>query len=424
MSRSKILVLALLLPLTGNQLSGQQPSAQLVFTLRGQTKSIQQIEFSHSGELIASGSKDGTVRLWRTATGESLTTITYDPKAELFKMSWSSDDRWLALTYREKRSWELAVWEVSTDRRATLSQRLPGLCFLDWSPDGHVFIAEDEQGNLGIWDAISKQLTQTISPRLPKLQPFRTSFVADGRRVLTASLDGPVQLWEVATGKLVGSYPRNTFTPGLTYPGPLPGVVSLNKRLLISDNVNIYETSTGRLLPSVHGGRNLVSISPDGKSVLAVSYTAATKLFQSSTSDLSIRRIDNGEELSTFQVPERIHSVIWSPNGKTLAIMGLNFHPRLIDVASGRENGRLPYGNCFPEKPFGSDGCEPIRFSADGKMLLKEKEPIKLWDAQTVSLITVLKAAHLPAVFSPTDDRLLATRSEDKKSVLVWRLQR
>ena len=72
----------------------------------------------------------------------------------------------------------------------------------------------------------------------------------------------------------------------------------------------------------------------------------------------------------------------------------------------------------------GSDGCEPIKFSADGAVLLKEIEPIKLWDTKTVSIIAVLKSAHLPAVFSPTNSQLLATRSEDKKSVLLWRLKR
>jgi WD40 repeat protein len=128
--------------------------------------------------------------------------------------------------------------------------------------------------------------------------------------------------------------------------------------------------------------------------------------------------------LLAFQVPESIREIIWSPDGKRMAIVGLTFNTRLIDAATGRENGQLPYGNCWPWTLIGSDGCEPIKFSADGEMLLKGKEPIKIWDAKTVSLIKVLKAARLPAVFSPTNGQLSATRSEDKKSVLLWRLQR
>jgi WD40 repeat protein len=134
--------------------------------------------------------------------------------------------------------------------------------------------------------------------------------------------------------------------------------------------------------------------------------------------------MDHAEELIPFQIPEGIHDIVWSPDGKTLAIIGLEFHPRVIDAMTGREYGRLPYGNCWPWTMCGSDGCEPIKFSADGELLLKAKQPIKVWDTKTVSLIAVLKGARLPAVFSPTDGQLLATRSEDKKSVLLWRLKR
>jgi dipeptidyl aminopeptidase/acylaminoacyl peptidase len=422
---SKILAVALLLPLTNIQLLAQQTvgsSAELVAILRGHTKSILQIEFSHSGAIVAASS-DGSVRLWRTDTGQSLMTIASDQGSEVFRMSWSSDDRRLAITYRTKHSWELAVWDVPSGQLPTISQRVQNIYLLEWSPNGHTFLALDQRLNVQVWDVIARQLTHTLTPALSTNEPFTVSFVADGQRILTASVDGPVQLWDVATGKLVATYPGNTFIPGWNYPSPHVSAVSLDKRFLMSGNLNIYETDTGRLVTSTTGGSSPISFSPDGKTILTVSYDAEKKL-RHRQSYLSIRKIENGEELLAFQVPEGIREIIWSPDGKRMAIVGLTFNTRLIDAATGRENGRLPYGNCWPWTLIGSDGCEPIKFSADGEMLLKGKEPIKIWDAKTVSLIKVLKAARLPAVFSPTNGQLLATRSEDKKSVLLWRLQR
>lgn len=422
MSRFRILAVALLLPISNLQLCAQQRSVKLEATLRGHTKSIQQIKFSHSGELIAAGSNDGTVRVWRTGTGESLKTIASDQSADVSHLEWSTDDRWLALEHEGKKSSELEVWEIPSGQLPIISQRLEDIYALEWSPNGHIFFTLERNLKLNIWDVDSKQLTHTFSPALSANKVFTVSFIADGQRILTASEDGAVQLWDVATGKLVNTYPANTTIHGWNFQAPHSSAFVPDHRFLISGDVNIHESNTGRLLTSIAGGSSPLSFSPDGKTVLIVSYDAPEKL-RHRQSYLSMRNIDDGAELLTFQVPEGIWRTYWSPDGKTMAIMGLEFSPRLIDTTTGRENGRLPYGNCWPWTPFGSDGCEHLKFSADGKTLLREKEPIKLWDTKTVSLVQVLKAAHLPAVFSPTDGQLLATRSEDKKSVLLWRLE-
>jgi WD40 repeat protein len=423
---SKIFALTLLLAMSGNQLLAQSTagsSVEVAAVLRGHTKSIQQIEFSHSGEIVATSSEDGTVRLWRTATGESLTAIAIDHGSDVYRIRWSSDDRLLAIAHRNKKHWELAVWEVPHGQRPIISHKVEYLYFLEWSPRGHTFLSVDEDAKLQIWDVFSKQPTRTIDGALASNKPYRVSFVADGERILTASGDQPAQVWETATGKLLDSYPPNTSIPGFTYPSAGVPVLSLDNRFLISGNANIHETATGRLLTSMTGNGGPVSFSPDGENVLTLSTDAADKS-RHRQSYLTVQKIDSGEELSSFQVPEGVDDIIWSPDGKTMAIVGLTFHTRIIDAATGRENGRLPYPNCWPWTMCGSDGCEPIRFSANGETLFKEIEPIKLWDASTVSLVRVLKDARLPAVFSPTDGRLLATRGKNKKSAVLWRLSR
>jgi WD40 repeat protein len=422
LSRLRFLSVALLLVITSIQLSAQQPaggSAEVVATLGGHTKSIDQIEFSHSGELIAASSRDGSVRVWRAVTGESLTTITTNKNSFIYQMAWSSDDRRLAITYIVKKSWQLVVWDVASSQPPTIFKDIE---FVEWSPDGDTFLALDDKLNLQVWDVISREVTQTFTPAISPSKQFTISFVANGQRILTAAEGEPFQLWDVATGKLVNTLPPNIAVPNASDTSHFLSAVSLDKRFLISDKANIHETDTGGLITPIVGS-SPVAFGPDGKTVLTIRFDGDDK-YRHRQSYLSIRKIDNGEELMAFRVPEGISKLIWSPEGKTLAIEGFEFNTRVIDVATGRENGRLPYDNCWPWTPFGSDGCEPTRFSADGKMLLKEKEPLKLWDTRNVSLITVLKGAHSPAIFSPTDGQILATRSEDKKSILLWRLKR
>lgn len=413
--------MALLLAVAGIQALAQQSgssSAEVVATLSGHTKNIETIEFSHDGQLIAASAGGGTVRFWNTVTGESLPAITLDRGSDIYELKWSSDDRWLAITYRRKRSWELAVWDVLPGQQPILNQDFHDVYSLEWSPDGHTFLILAEKMKVQVWDAVSRQLTQTLAPALPSDQPFTLSFVGEGQRILTSSPEGPIQLWDVASGQLVDTYLANSYVSRRN-----DWAVSRDKRFLISGDVNIYHAATGRLLNSITGESRPISFGPDSKTVLTVADDPETKR-RHRQNYLTMRRIETREEVSSFQVPEGIWDVIWSPDGKTVAIVGLEFSTRVIDLTTGRENGRLPYGNCWPWTMCGSDGCEPTKFSADGKILLKEKEPIKLWDAKTVALIAVLKSAHKPAVFSPTDGQLLATRSEDKKSVLLWRLNR
>lgn len=382
MSHAKVLTIVLLLFLTSIPASAQKTavgSVELITTLSGHTKNVEAIDFNHAGDVVASSSGDKTVRLWRVATGECLATLVEDG-AVPWKLDWSNDDRRLALTYRQPRKWvwEVAVWDLQSVQQPAVSRRFRGTYFLEWSPDNRTFLGVDQDAQLNIWDASSGELLHTLKSS----QDLRTiGFASNGQQVLTTPAGGPVQRWEIATGKVVDIFPAND------YPSPNLPSFSPDKRVLLSGSVKL---------------------------------NPAEKKYRSY---LTLRKIEDGEELVTAQLPDDVHTVYWAPDGKTFAVVGYEFNPRLIDAATGREISRLPFDNCWPWTMWGSDGCEPLKFSNDGAMLLQAKEPIRLWEPKTVTLIAEVKGAHLPAVFSPTGT-LLATRGKDKKTVSLWRVRR
>ena len=416
MSRSTILAITLLFSLT-TSLHAQNPSSvELTKTLSGHTKSIQEIVFSPRGELLAASSNGGTVRLWNVASGEPLGTIVGEKNAETAKLSWSDDERRLAITYRLKKSSELVMYEISATRLPEVVHRFPVVDFVEWSSDNRTFLAWDQQMSLKLWDAATGQSTHTLTPQVLKDKLLIAGFVADGLRVLTGSLDGPVELWDAGTGKRIETYAPNTdfYSPSLkNVEVPL---FSFDRRFFISGNTQLYDASSGKLLTSIKHATP-ISFSPDRKTLLTVHYDHVSK--SSRKSYLTLRTITDDRKVSTFVIPDGIANIYWSPDGRKIAVVGYDFDTRLIDAATGRENGR-PYENCWPWQLCGSDGCEALRFSADGTLLLQDKEPIKLLETESVSLVKELKTAKLPAVFSPAG-RLLATRSKDKRSVLLWR---
>lgn len=416
MSRSKLLTAAFVLSWTVQLHAQNTSSVELVKTLSGHTKSILEISFSPRGTIVAASSENGSVRLWSVATGESLGTIVGPKNAEPSTLNWSSDERRLAITYRLKKSWELAVCEISSTQPPLIIQRFPVAGFLEWSPDNRTFLAWNLQLKLTLWDAVTGQLTHTLKPEVLPDRRLNAFFIANGQRVITGSLEGAVELWNAVTGKRIASYMPNTEFYGPTPEKVEVPLLSTDKRFFISGNRKIYEAASGRLLTSIQD-EIPISFSPDGETLLTMRYDHMNT--RNRQRYLTLRLSTNGEEISTFVVPDGIRDIYWSPGSEKIAIVGYEFDTRVFETATGHEIGR-PYGNCWPWQLFGSDGCEALRFSADGAVLLKEKQPIRLWATETARFSKELKPARLPADFSPTD-RLLATRSEDKKNVLLWR---
>jgi WD40 repeat protein len=64
----------------------------LVRTLRGHTDRVTSVSFSPDGRLLASGSRDGTIKLWRVADGALLQTYNQETFGA-FSIQFSSDGR-------------------------------------------------------------------------------------------------------------------------------------------------------------------------------------------------------------------------------------------------------------------------------------------------------------------------------------------
>jgi WD40 repeat protein len=124
---------------------------KLRHTLRGHQDRIGRIVWSPDGQIIASPSEDGTIRLWDFETGVLIRTLE-EPSERLFSVTWSPDSRLLAVKLREK----VILWDPASNKRVR-TFGVPGLSFetgiISWSPPGNVLALIEESHILTLFDS-------------------------------------------------------------------------------------------------------------------------------------------------------------------------------------------------------------------------------------------------------------------------------
>ena len=242
----------------------------------------------------------------------------------------------------------------------------------------------------------------------------RIAFSPDGKQIATTSEDYVVRIWDTYTGEL-----KETLS------GEARAKWEQERWYYNWQHMRTHEFPdevVGRLKQILAGGANRLAISPDKRLMITVR-TKDPDAFRKHEF-LELWDVSTGELKLTFEeMPYGITEVSWSTNGKSIVVEGdQRTKARLMDVLTGRVKAKLPYEACSPDQFFGAGICRSFTFNADGSVFTKEKNPLRLWSADTGELLAELKSAVHPATFSPTDTHLLVTTSKDKKAAIVWEL--
>ena len=364
-------------------LTGLVSSSPLTTFLFGHTDDVESVAFHPDGKVLASGSRDKTVRLWNVTTHQSLrepfisSPIGGDQR--VWSVSFSPDGKTLASSSYQ----EILIWDVETGRprRNALTnqnqQASAGSPTATFSPDGKT-LASGRGKTILLWDVATGQ--PHGEPLSYPTDVRRVAFSSDGKILGAYGLgDNTIQLWEVQTGKPHGQ-PLSGHTGSVEGLAFSPDGKTVAAGGLEDNTIWLWDIETGqrRGQPlSDRAGVREIAFSPDGKILASVSTAGTIQLWDIETGQ------QRGQPLISHR-RGRVHSVAFSPDGKTLA--------------SGCEDGAvilwdiLGRGSLGESLPLHID--RKVAFSPDGKTLASascsNKEDsrctqgeIHLWDITT-----------------------------------------
>jgi WD40 repeat protein len=155
---------------------------------------IYSLAFSPDSKILASGSKDCTVKLWEVSTGREIICLRGHTKY-INSVAFSPDGKILASGSKDKTT---KLWNVSTGQEIiTLREHLYGVSSVAFSPDGKTLASGGGDSSIRLWDVHTGQEVSTIKGH----SAFITSvaFSADGRTLASSSGDKTIKLWDVPT---------------------------------------------------------------------------------------------------------------------------------------------------------------------------------------------------------------------------------
>jgi WD40 repeat protein len=173
-------------------------TGQLKHKLAGHLLPVRSVVFSKNGSELLSGSGDGTIKFWDVATGQEKRTIR-NGTLPVHVVSFLPDEKRVIAGSADGK---INVWDLATDTVIkTLQDQTSGVFSLVFSPEGKSFItAGPNTMGFSVWETATLTLKSSIKHAL--LSPTAIQFV-NSSSVVISNANGQVQLWDLATGKLV-----------------------------------------------------------------------------------------------------------------------------------------------------------------------------------------------------------------------------
>jgi len=444
-------------------------AGKLVMTLTGHEGSVHSIAYCTDGRLLASGSADGTVRIWDMRTGEEAMAPLRNGDVAVWAVAFASNGKslvsgtdggvvcvWnvlaahISVTHLRghtgpvlsvaisptgshiasgSRDTTVRLWDVETNQQPVILDGHSGAVHaLAFSPDSLLLASGAEDQTMRFWE------TSTGKPR--KHSPHRHEnaihslcFLPDGEKITVGS-GHKIIVCKVKNGqKTATAYSGSESILSVSASSDGQSVVSAHGNSVSLTNLPRFAGRASSSMLDGHSARvRAVTFSPDGLYIASASEDHTIRIWRNgdkaealpspvadiSNRDISSQTISDTRELTGHTNP--VNSVAVSPDGASMVSSSDDHSIRIWDIQTGKE--RLP--------PLqGHKGWVwSVAISPNGRLIASgsDDKTVRLWDTQTGVAVGQPMQDHTQAVYSVAfspDGLWLASGSGDT-TVRIW----
>jgi WD40 repeat protein len=427
---------------------------KLKYVLKGHNDSITVVKFSPVAPVLASGSQDGTLKIWNAESGTeirsvelgSVDALSYSPDGSILAVSdgvfinlfntttWESTGRFAiyleqapvrAITFSPHgkflavggRSKKVSLWDVAKRKMIeVVGEHKDAVFAAAWSPESNLLATGGADGVVILWDMNKKN----APVRLPQDEGVDSlAFTRDGK-LLAVGSGNPLELesgktivlWNVATATRCGllkGHPRRVESLDFTPSGD--SLISVGEE----ETIRIWDVQTASFMAYFRSHRLPVwalSYSPDGKMIAS----------GDGEGTIQLRNLESGVSVELKGHEDRVVDLSFDPSSRLVASAGRDGTLRLWQTASQSDSQMLlKAGPLMTAVAFAPDGSKLAATNCEGN--------IYLWDAPDFKSLPSLKQTGCPSflAWSPDSQHFLTgggdpANKDSPKSVFLWRV--
>jgi len=245
-------------------------SGELMRTIAEHSGAVDFVFISPDRQTLVSGSDDNTIKVWNLHSGQLIRTIERDSSNSL---AISPDGQTLVTgSYGIIKIWNLHSGELIR----TFAEHSSNSFAI--SPDGQTLACGGTYQSIQIWNLHRGELIRTLGGHPYRVGSLVISF--DGQTLVSEDSDENIKIWNLQSGELI----RTFAVPGVCFLAISPdGQIlastdiieiiekEIETKITITSSIKIWNLHSGQLMMTIvgNGAKSPLAISPDGQTIVS-----------------------------------------------------------------------------------------------------------------------------------------------------------